>query len=172
LARIASHSIETAHLYAAGVRAQEQLVTLQSISRLAASARDVDEVLPVVLRETAEIMGDSQVWLWLAGEGGGRLQSWAPPKGESAWTPVHQAALEYVLRAGQPIFYDPRIPVPPTPILLDRGAAMCAPVEGQSEPIGALVVVNRQPNREFTEEDMIVLRTVANAAAAALRSVR
>jgi len=170
LVRIASHSIQNAHLYREALRSQEQLVTLQVISRLVASSSQIEKVLDVVMREAAEVMGDSQVWLYLKDAGAGTRRLYSRPKIADSWGPVHQDAAAWVIQAGQPIFYNPEYPLVQSPILVHSGPAMCVPLETEDETIGALVVSSYVLPRTFIEDDMIVLRTLANAAAAALRT--
>jgi GAF domain-containing protein/HAMP domain-containing protein len=174
LARIAARSIQNAQLYQEAVRAQEQLVTLQMISKVVASTTQIEDVLAVVVREAAEMVANSQAWLFLKDDdtGAGRLYSQARTVEVGFQNPVHQEAVTWVMQAGQPIFYDPEQPLAPAPILVHSGPAICVPVEVNDEPVGALVVVSRERRRAFVEDDMVVLRTLTNAAAAALRTAQ
>jgi len=174
LARIASHSILNAQLYQSARRFQEHLVTLQMISRVVASARDAEALWDVVLREAMELLDGEPAWLFLqdASNGKGRLHSRPDPAAIAQWNSVHQEAIAWVLRAGQPLFYDPERPLAPSPFLIHTGPAICTPLEVDDETIGALVVVSHARQRPFMEDDMIVLRTLANSAAAALRTVQ
>jgi len=172
LSRIAAHSILNAQLYQEATRFQEQLVTLQVISKVVASATDSEVLLGVVVREAGELMGGSAAWLYLhdpAEES--KLYKWPTTLRSELWTTVHQDAVSWVLRASQPIFYDPQQPLSRSPILANSGPAVCVPLEAGDEPVGALVVVGRH-GRVFFEDDMIVLRTVANGATAAYRVTR
>jgi len=170
LASIASHSIQNAQLYGEAIRSQEQMVTLQAISRLVTSTARIEDVLDVVTREAADIIGDSQAWLYLkeAETTDGRLHG--RPRGTEGWGAVHQDAVSWVMRAGQPIFFNPALPLVASPILVHSGPAMCVPLEAESETLGAMMVASRKAQRAFVEDDMIVLRTLANAAAAALHT--
>ena len=172
LARIAGHSILNARLYQEATRSQEQLVTLQMISRVMASTPDIQAVLNVVVREASEIMGGSPAWLYIREPESGvdQLHGRAGMTSPELWTGVNQDAVAWVLRAGQPIFYDPQQPLAPSPILVDSGMAMCVPLEAGEDTIGALIVLSRDRRRVFIENDMIVLRTLANSAAAVLQT--
>ena len=174
LARIAGHSILNARLYEEASRYQEQLVTLQMLSRLVASAASVKDVLDVVLREASELMGYSTTWLYLQDPATGtrELHGRQGAGAGEQWAPVHQDAVTWVMRAGQPIFYDPEQPLPPSPILNVSGPAICVPLEVNENPLGALVVVSPDHQRKFFEDDMVVLRTLANSAAAALQTAQ
>ena len=174
LARIASHSILNAQLYQSARRFQEHLVTLQMISCVVASARDAEALWDVVLREAMELLDGEPAWLFLqdASNSRGRLHSRPAPAAVAQWNSVHQEAIAWVLRAGQPLFYDPEHPLAPSPILIHTGPAICVPLEVDEETIGVLIVVSRARQRPFMEDDMIVLRTLANSAAVALRAVQ
>jgi GAF domain-containing protein len=174
LARIAANSILNAQLYQEATRSQEQLVTLQMISRVVASATNVETVLDVVVREAAEMMGDCHAWLfWQDGdEGTRRLYGHRGAVALDTWGAVHQDAVGWVMRAGQPIFYNPDQPLAQSPVWVHSGPAICVPLELNEDTIGALVIVSRNRQRIFTEEDMIVARTLANSAASALYTVQ
>ncbi|PKO23786.1 MAG: hypothetical protein CVU38_02260 [Chloroflexi bacterium HGW-Chloroflexi-1] len=172
LARIAGHSILNAQLYQEATRSREQLVTLQMLSRVMASAPNIEAVFDVVIREASEIMGGSPAWLYIRDSEIGEEQLYGRPGMTSPelWAGVNQDAVAWVLRAGQPIFYDPEQPLAPSPILVDSGMAMCVPLEVNDDAIGALVVLSRDRRRVFIENDMVGLRTLANSAAAALQT--
>jgi GAF domain-containing protein len=174
LSRIASQSVQNAQLYQDAARAQEQLVTIQVISKLVSSATQIEDVLDVVVREAGEAMGGSQAWLLLrdVATGASRLYGQSGPGESEAWNAVHQDAVTWVMRADQPIFYDPDQPIGQSPILVHNGAAMCVPLDVNDDTLGALVVVSRQHHRTFAEDDMIVLRTLTNAAAIAVRTAQ
>jgi transcriptional regulator with GAF, ATPase, and Fis domain len=174
LSRIASQSVQNAQLYQEAIRSQEQLVTIQVISKLVASATQIESVLNVVVREAGEILGDSQAWLLLrdTATGASQLYGQSGPGELEAWDAIHQDAVTWVTRADQPIFYDPGQPIAQSPILVHSGAAMCVPLDVNEDTLGALVVVSRHHRRTFVEDDMIVLRTLTNAAAIAVRTAQ
>ena len=170
LARIAANSILNAQLYQEATRSQEQLITLQMISRAVASATEVETVLDIVVREAAEMLGNSQAWLSLTDDGAGtqRLHGRRGAVSPDAWGSVHQDAVAWVLRAGQPIFYHPDQPLAQSPVWMHSGPALCVPLDLNEETIGALVIVSRDRQRLFGEDEMIAARTLANSAASAL----
>jgi GAF domain-containing protein len=170
LVRIAANNILNAQLYQEATRFQEQLVTLQMISRVVAAATDVETVLSVVVREAADMMGDCLAWLFLRDSSVGtrRLYGQRGAVAFDTWGDVHQNAVTWVMRAGQPIFYHPDQPLAQSPVWVHSGPAMCVPLELNEDTIGALVIVSRNRQRVFVEEDMIVARTLANSAAGAL----
>ena len=172
LSRIASQSVQNAQLYQDAARSQEQLVTIQAISRLVASATQIEDVLEVVVHEAGQIMGGSQAWLLMrdVNSGASQLFGQSGPGGSDAWNAIHQDAVSWVMRVAQPIFYEPGQPIAESPILVHSGAAMCVPLEVNEDTLGALVVVSREHGRTFAEDDMIVLRTLTNAAAIAVRT--
>ncbi|HEX9118720.1 MAG TPA: GAF domain-containing protein, partial [Anaerolineae bacterium] len=171
LARIASQSIQNARLYQDAVRSQEQFLTLQVISRLVASNAPIETVLDVLLREVTEMMGAGPAWLYLRADGAGRRTLFSRPLTPvDAWGSVDQNAVDWVLQAGQPIFYNAAQPLEQSPILVSNGPAMCVPLDAGDETLGALVLQSCGAQRFFIEDDMIVLRTLANAAAVALHN--
>ncbi|MCX6028737.1 MAG: GAF domain-containing protein [Chloroflexi bacterium] len=170
LARIAANSILNAQLYLEATRSQEQLVTLQMISRVVASATQVEAVLDVVVREAAEMLGDCQAWLFLTDSvaGVGRLHGQQGALSLDTWGSIHQEVVTWVMRAGQPIFYHPDQPLAQSPVWMHTGPAMCVPLDLGENTIGALVIVSRNRQRVFMEDEMIAARTLANSAASAL----
>ncbi len=172
LANIASQSIRNAHLYEQAARAREQLLSMQVISRLSNSAKQAEDVLQGVVHEAVEVMGADRCWVYLPSETGPcRLTARQGTLDGGELSRPHTDAAGWVMRAAQPLFYDAEQGLPSTPILADRGTAMCVPLEILEESIGVLIVVSRS-RQMYHEDDMIVLRTLANAAAAALRTVR
>ncbi len=176
LARIASHSVLNAQLYLEATRSQEQLVTLQMISRIVATTTEVETLLAVVVREAAAMVGDSDAWLLYqcddeANETG-RVYGQQGVAPLHAWGHIHQEAAAWVMRAAQPIFYHPEQPLAQSPVWVHSGPAMCVPLEIGDATIGALVIVSRKRERTFYEDEMIVARTLANSAAGALYTAR
>jgi GAF domain-containing protein len=175
LARIAAHSVLNAQLYQEATRSQEQLVTLQMISRIVATTTEIESLLTIVVREAAAMVGDSDAWLLYQcddADGSPRIYGQQGVTPLYAWSHIHQEAAAWVMRAAQPIFYHPEQPLAQSPVWVHSGPAMCVPLEIGDATIGALLIVSRKRERTFYEDEMIVARTLANSAAGALYTAR
>lgn len=167
LARLAGMAILNSALHGELASVQERLVTLQVSSRELISGVDANTALQTIVSEASELRPDGAAWLHLVGLSGGklRLHSRSGARAGELWSPVHDEAIRWVMEACQPIFFDPQHPVSQAPRWVHSGPALCVPVESLEEPVGALLVSTGHTDTMYVEEDMVMLRVLANHAA-------
>ena len=167
LARMTGLAILNAALHKELAQIQERLVTLQVTSRELTTLVDTSTALQTVVSESAELKRDGAAWLHLPDPLGGALHLHSRSGGRAGelWSMVHDEAVRWVMEACQPIFFDPRHPLSQSPRWVHSGPALCVPLEVMEEPVGALLVSSGHPESMYIEEDMVMLRVLANHAA-------
>lgn len=72
------------------------------------------------------------------------------------------------IEAGQELFFDPQQEdaAPEDLYYNEAGQALLVPLSSGEDALGAVFAVSRDPTRHFDENDMVVMRTIANMAAA------
>ena len=167
LARMAGLAILNSALHGELATIQERLVTLQVSSRELISGVDANTALQTIVSEAAELKQEGAAWLHLVGQSGGklRLHSRSGARAVELWSPVHDEAVRWVMEACQPIFFDPQYPLSQSPRWVHSGPALCVPLETMDEPVGALLVSTGHTDNMYIEEDMVMLRVLANHAA-------
>ncbi len=177
-----------------------QLVSLQLFTRKITGQRDVEEILLTLGTELSEMFGEIAVHVFLErGDVGASEEEsqripvthvtdygvhlviysisrhWMDDE-QFVRTPKLLRLVNWVLEAGQPIFYEPAEPiVDPTELYYrDRGHALLVPIASSENgsPIGVIRVSATERVKPFTESDMVVLRTVTNSVATALSNAR
>ena len=177
-----------------------QLVSLQLFTRKITGLRDVEEILLTLGTELSEMFGEIAVHVFLESSNAGFSEEesqripvthvtdysvhlviysisrhWMDDE-QFVRTPKLLRLVNWVLEAGQPIFYEPAEPiVDPTELYYrDRGHALLVPIASSENgsPIGVIRVSATERVKPFTESDMVVLRTVTNSVATALSNAR
>ncbi len=178
-----------------------QLVSLQLFTRKITGQRDVEEILLTLGTELQEMFGEIALHVFLESGSAGLTQEaesqripvthvteygvqlaiysvsrhWMDDS-QFVRTPKLLRLVNWVLEAGQPIFYEPDEPiVDPTELYYrDRGHALLVPIASSENgsPVGVIRVSATERVKPFNESDMVVLRTVTNSVATALSNAR
>ncbi|HRA66678.1 MAG TPA: GAF domain-containing protein, partial [Caldilinea sp.] len=79
----------------------------------------------------------------------------------------------WAVDAGQPLFFDPaqQVDSPEDLYYNETGRALMAPITLGDSPLGALYIESPPNTPGYDEEDMVVLRTAANAFVIALQQL-
>lgn len=167
----------------------EQLVNAQLLTRAITGARRFDEVIHRLIQTIPEVTGEADVTVLvnlplfadlrlMQRSGGATLHFFSASAqstvAETALAPELYQLVSWVLKAGQSLFYDPASVVenPEHAYYNDSGRALLIPIMIDDSPIGVIHIVAPQRAANFDETDLIVLRTIANTAAIALRAAQ
>jgi hypothetical protein len=77
----------------------------------------------------------------------------------------------WTIEAGQALFFNPQgeYAAPEDLYYNEAGQALLVPLSSGEEALGAIFAVSRDPARHFDENDMVVVRTLANIAGAVVK---
>lgn len=77
----------------------------------------------------------------------------------------------WTIEAGQALFFNPQqeYAAPEDLYYNEAGQALLVPLSSGDDALGAILAVSRDPSRHFNENDMVVVRTMANIAAAVIK---
>ena len=176
VALFAGHTLESRQL-ARGVQTHiTELVTIQSITRAMISATSLDTLVSTLGMEIGTVVGPSSVALILAEELETRQVHYAGAVEleEELLTTANWRVVQWVLEAGQPVFFNPgEVGEDVGDLMFETsGRAMAVPLEGPDRVLGVLVVVAQVPGRTFEEPQLVGVRTIANAAVVGLYAIR
>jgi len=168
-------------------RLVRHLVSLQALTRTMAGVDNVDDLLRVLSEESADMFGTIAVHLFLQParrrDGAGptfRLFS-GPQTNIQEDRFIHypeiQALLSWVIEAEQPLFVDPRenIQSPAALYYKESGHGVLVPILGSREIAGGVLLLlapATDTTRPFSEDDLVVVRTLANSASVAISSLK
>ncbi len=149
---------------------------LEGVNRVSAALRTsktLDEMLPLLLKETVEVLDGSagSLWLYEAASDEVRIaykQGWG--KVATAYK-RGEGVPGYVLATGQPyvsreLKTDPRMPEAIRPLIPAGRGGACVPIRHEDLIIGALYI-NVELPREFSAADVRLLTTLAEMAGSA-----
>jgi len=178
VAIFAGHTLESRQL-ARGVHTHiTELVTLQSIARAMVSAPSMDALVKTLGAEISTVVGPSSVAVVLNDEDLGMQVYYASPldsEDEQAKEDiVDWRVVNWVLEAGQPLFFNPGQVGDDVGDLMfeSAGQAMAVPLEGHDQILGVLLVVSQVTGEVFEEPQLVGVRTIANAAVVGLYAIR
>jgi GAF domain-containing protein len=180
-----------------------QLVSLQLFTQTITETQDIGEILLALGSELQGLFGEASVHVFLQESTDARFENPdTAPEGMAVTSvtdygmrldiytvsqfmiddeqlirsPKLLRLVNWVLEAGQPIFYEPSEPiVDPTDLFYrDRGHALLVPIASSEEgaPLGVIHVSATERVKPFYESDMIVMRTVSNSVATAIGNAR
>lgn len=182
-------------LYNAQVRHElqeraDQLVGLQLFTRALPIIGPVSELLQATAVGIADLLGGVEVFLLLnrkqlAGSVNcAQLTQFAgaqwrdlcvigsrPQSGADVLPTSLYRLVMWTIEAGQPLFFNPQqeIGAPEDLYYNEAGRALVVPVSSGEEALGAIFAITRERARHFDENDMVVVRTMANIAAAVIK---
>lgn len=163
-------------------RLVRHLVSLQALTRTMAGVDNVDDLLRVLSEESADMFGAIAVYLFLqsARTDGGRpaFRLFSGPQTSQhedrfVHHPEIQPMLSWVMEAEQPLFVDPReeIQSPGALYYKESGQGVLVPILGSRERAGGVLLLLTPVTdtaRPFNEDDLVVVRTMANSASVAI----
>jgi len=166
-------------------RWERQLVSLQLLTRTMTGVDSVESMLDVLCAESSDLFGAVAVHLFLQSAPTTRsphlpLCHYSGPhlcKQEEQFvrSPDLARLLSWVMEAEQPLFVDPQAAIQSPDVLYYRenGHAVLVPIFGPQETAnGVLLLVARGDARPFDENDLVVIRTIANSASVAIGNHR
>lgn len=98
------------------------------------------------------------------------LSNRAQPSADLLHTSLHRLVM-WTIEAGQALFFNPQqeYDAPEDLYYNEAGQALLVPLSSGEDALGAIFAVSRDPARHFDENDMVVVRTMANMAAAVIK---
>ena len=193
IAAIVAEAIHHARMHQEMISSAEKLVNSQILTREIANVNDYHQLITILTDQLSEVSGNMTVEIYLE-------QSFQYPDTEKYTTvslPNHSTKLylvsaksnsntqahhsdsvlnliEWVIDAGQPIFYDPEVLETQTenPLYNESGAAMIVPIIDGRCTYGVMHLTMTTAQSQFNESDMIVLRTIANSTASAFAKLQ
>ncbi len=176
LAGEAARAIQSAQLYRQVSRQVAQLVALQEASRGLASKLTPDEVLRQTADELASVVPDGDAVIALLDPSTGQLEP-RVRRGTLDTDWAGRRVAEAVLRDGRPRWFDPEDsslnPDDPGSAPVHLRPGLCVPLQVEGEAIGAIHVTLPAEMRSSKEGDqLLLLTTIANQAAVALKNAR
>lgn len=167
------------------LRWARQLVSLQLLTRTMSSAKNIESVHKILCEECKDLFGTVAVHLFLrtaesVQEGATALTLFAGPhisqeEEEFVQSPHLRQLLAWVMEAEQPLFIDPRASLlrPDDLYYQESGHGVLVPIlETEEQSGGVLLLVTPAKARPFDENDLIVIRTIANSASVAIGNRR
>jgi len=180
-----SRSLHESRTQDQSMRWARQLVSLQLLTRTMSSAKNIESVHRILYEECKDLFGAVAVHLFLHTakakvEGTTALSLFAGPhisqeEEEFVHSPHLRQLLNWVMEAEQPLFIDPRASLlqPDDLYYQESGHGVLVPILGTEEQSGGVLVLVTPTNaRPFDENDLIVIRTIANSASVAIGNRR
>jgi GAF domain-containing protein len=92
------------------------------------------------------------------------------PSGDLLHASLHRLVM-WTIEAGQALFFNPQqeYAAPEDLYYNEAGQALLVPLSSGDDALGAIFAVSRDPSRHFDENDMVVVRTMANIVAAVIK---
>ncbi|MEZ4658544.1 MAG: hypothetical protein R2911_13315 [Caldilineaceae bacterium] len=184
VAKNLAHLIYYAQMRHELTRQTEQLVNVQLATREIARAQSVDDVLQILTRKIGEVISDVDVEVYLRSVEA-IYDSHIDPNEPELYLYENNSYLEqplsgqlrqmfaWTMRVGEPVFYYPtRLDAEPEHAYYSiSGPAMVVPIVGKEYTFGVIQVLARNEARLLDETDTLVMRSIANTVAVALKSV-
>lgn len=173
----AARAIQNARLYREITQRLEQLLALQQLSQVIVSKLSLDEVLSQAMGELVRMMQGGSAVLALTDAASGRLEVVAtrglPQAAKKILEESGMEVTRWVTANGQAVIYDREAAfVPEEAVNNQRGTAICVPLQVEGEIIGAIDVWSPSLEEEFHKQDLVLLSTVANQSAVAIKNAR
>jgi transcriptional regulator with GAF, ATPase, and Fis domain len=92
------------------------------------------------------------------------------PRADLLHISLHRLVM-WTIEAGQALFFNPQqeYATPEDLYYNEAGQALLVPLSSGEDALGAILAVSRDASRHFDENDMVVVRTMANIAAAIIK---
>lgn len=163
---------------------QEQLARMLELSRRLNSMSSVDELLQLIIREAADLIGSESASIMLLDPYTRELRFKAvsgemPPHLADVPIPLDSSIAGRILRTNTPLVVDDVKDDPnwnpdvDTAIDFQTSSILGVPMhDAASEAIGVLQALNKLDDTQFNDDDMAVLSTLADLAGAAIGKAR
>lgn len=198
----AARAIQDAQSREQTTRWINQLVSLQLLTKTITGSQNLDTILSALSTEITEMFGQAAVQIILqAGPEEQSLdridfpidalrrsvqddepdlefytvQDLSTQEQQLLQSPEVQELVRWVVEAGQPLFYDPSEPISDALDLYyrEKGRALLVPIVNEEESsLGVIHISAPARERPFDENDMVIMRTIANSTAIAIGNVR
>jgi GAF domain-containing protein len=176
-----SRSLHESRTQDQSLRWAGHLVSLQLLTRTMSSAKNIESVHRILCEECKDLFGTVAVHLFLrtadsTQEGETALSLFAglhisPEEEEFVHSPHLRQLLAWVMEAEQPLFINPKASLlqPDDLYYQESGHCVLVPIlETEEQSGGVLLLVTPTKARPFDENDLIVIRTIANSASVAI----
>lgn len=180
-----SRSVHETRMYDQSLRWARHLVSLQLLTRTMSGVKSIEDIQKVLHEECKDLFGTVAVHLFLRTPGeelGNRssLNLFAGPhisqrEEEFVHSPHLRQLLAWVMEAEQPLFIEPEASLlrPDDLYYHESGHSVLAPIlETEEQAGGVLLLVTPTTARSFDENDLIVIRTIANSVSVAIGNRR
>jgi GAF domain-containing protein len=174
-------AVETARLYEDAQRHAEQLELFNDVSKAIASSIDLDQTLRLVAQNLARLVNASVCQIALLEEDREGWFGAAASDNEELWRRQHaersQPSFWFdVLDGGEPVVIDDTAAstrVDPAYVkAFGVRSLMALPLVADDQPIGAVVLAERERHRTFTPEEVQRAQALALQAAVAIKNAR
>ncbi len=176
-----SRALLEIRIHEQSVRLVRHLLSLQLLTRTMSSLNSIESILGVLREESTDMFGAVTVHLFLrsaptvAGERPTFCLYADPHSNEQEEkfirSPDLRRLLLWVTEAEQPLFVDPQMAIqsPEALYYRENGHGLLVPIFGSAETAGGvLLLLTPAAARPFDEDDLTVVRTIANSASAAI----
>ena len=177
-----SRSLVECRLHEESMRRARHMVSLQLLTWKMAGIPSVESLLDVLSEESTDMFGTVNVHLFLesANEAESGYATFCLYSGQRVneqeerflHSPNIQQLLSWVVEAEQPIFVDPSEPIQSLDAVYYResGRGVLIPILGSQQTAGGVLLLLAPAGaaRPFDEDDLIVMRTIANSASVAI----
>jgi GAF domain-containing protein len=176
-----SRSLHEARTHDQSLRWARHLVSLQLLTRTMSSAKSIESIQDILCEECQDLFGTIAVHLFLQSAEGTTVGD-APlrlfagvhisqSEEQFVHSPNLRQLLAWVMEAEQPLFVEPQAALLRSHDLYyqESGHSVLVPILGINDRAGGvLILVTPTEARPFDENDLIVIRTIANSASVAI----
>lgn len=175
-----SRSLHELRIQEQSVRWDRHLVSLQLLTRTMTAIDSVEGILNILHEESTDMFGRVAVHLFLRQAGNRQSEAdfslYAGPhisrqEEQLVRSQSFSRLLSWVMEAEQPLFIDPQTSLhsPEAVYYQESGHGILVPIFGSIDTAGGVLLLMAPPEaRPFDENDLIVIRTIANSASVAI----
>ena len=181
LADLVAVSIQNAHLFRERERRIEELTTLNRIGETILSSLDLDETLTAIMQRVNAVFQVEAGSLLLVENGSLIFRVTLSPQAEIIrrhTLAMGQGIAGWVAEHGRPLLVpdahaDPRwYPDVDADSEFETKSILCVPMKAKDESIGVIEILNPLDGRQFTENDLNLLESIATSAVIAIENAR
>ncbi len=174
-------SIETAHLFRDRERRIEELTTLNDIGETILSSLDLNETLSAIMRRVSDVFQVEAGSILLVENGRLAFRVTQSPQadilkrhtlamgqGIAGWVAQHERPLLVPDARADPRWY----PYVDADTDFESKSILCVPMKTKDEIIGVIQILNPREGRQFTEDDLHLLESIATSAVIAIENAQ